>query len=459
MGEMTPGTALDRPDANERWRLPGAAVPASANAGSAASQGARRLEPMGAAFAVLLGFVVVYFIQPGQWFPSLAELPLEKMTGALALVAFALSAMGQGGLHLRLPREIIYLMVLFLQLCAAMAFSPVWKGGAFQIVVMEFSKVVLITLLLVVAVTTLARLRNLMLVQALCIVVVTLCYLHAGNKLDGRLMGSPDGRYSNPNDLALLIDLAVPFLIAFALLARSTRKKLLWASLLCIMVYAVVLTYSRGGLLALLAAVGVSLWEFGIKGRRTFLVLLASVGVILLTATALTTRMGERLRSMSSPEEDESAYASRVDREKLFWRSIHITEEHPLFGIGSGNFTVLSGNWHVTHNSYTELSAEGGIPALVLFLLMLWRSFRNLHHARRAASGQPEVLVWIGGIRAALACFLVGACFVSCEYQFLPYFFVAYTSVLYRVSGAEEASRSLEARELPQADAAGKVYA
>jgi len=209
----------------------------------------------------------------------------------------------------------------------------------------------------------------------------------------------------------------------------------------------VLLTSSRAGFLALLFAVGICLWEFGVKGPHKAWLFLAGLGIVLFLSASFTTRLGERLRSTSNPAGDDIAYQSAQDRRIVFWRSVHVTAEHPLFGVGSGNFAELSGSWHVTHNSFTELSAEGGVLALVLFLLMLWRSFRNLHYAGLASSDRPEALIWVGATRASLVAYIVGACFGSYEYQFLPYFLMAYTSVLYRISGAHDARRPLPRAE------------
>lgn len=444
---MTSGALPARPGSSGRWIHPSPTVPAAANAGSVATGVRRRPEAMRAAYAGLLTFIVVYFLTPSNWVPGLGGFPVEKVTGGLALAAFALGAIGHGGLRLRLPREVVYLIVLFCQFCGAVVFSPVWRGGAFQIVVLDFSKVVVMTIVLVVTVTTWSRFRNLMMVQVMSIGTITLISLHQSNRLDGRLIGSLSGIYDNPNDLALVIDLVVPFVIAFLIGTRSILKKTLCALLLCAMAYAVLLTSSRGGLLALLLAVGVSLWEFGVKGPRKALLVFAGLGVVALLLVSLTTRVGERLRSISSPSGDQSAYESAQNRQAIFWRSLSVTAEHPLFGVGSGNFPVLSGSWHVAHNSFTELSAEGGILALVLFLLMVGRSFRNLRYARLSSSNRPEVLIWAGALRASLAAFILGACFGSYEYQFLPYFLMAYTSVLYRISGAHDASQSFSLPE------------
>ncbi len=49
----------------------------------------------------------------------------------------------------------------------------------------------------------------------------------------------------------------------------------------------------------------------------------------------------------------------------LLKQSISMAFHHPLFGVGPGNFPVVTGEWRVAHNSYTELAAEAGFPALV----------------------------------------------------------------------------------------------
>lgn len=455
---MTPGSLDTMPDSSGRWEPSPAAAPATADAAPETSSGRGRQEAMGAAYATLLLFAAAYFLQPGEWIPGLGAIPVEKITGGMAIIAFGLSAMGQGGFRLRLPREIIYLVALYFQLCLAAAFSTVWKGGAFQIVVIEFTKLVLMIIVLVGAVTTWPKLRKLILVQVVCICLITLQALHSSVRMEGRLVASISERYGNPNDLALAIVLVTPFIFALLIEGGSIVKKAIWAVALCGMAYSVLLTSSRGGLIAFLVAVVVSLWEFGFKGRRIYLILVAGLGIFVLVVASSSSRMGERMRAMASPDEDESAYQSRIDRQMLFWRSIELTEEHPLLGIGSGNFAELSGNWHVTHNTYTELSAEGGIPALALFLLILWRSFANLRGARRAARDKPELLLWIGGLRASLIAFMAGACFISYEYQFVTYFLVAYSSVLYKVSQAQEAGRTLAPAEIGGSEGAIADY-
>lgn len=114
-------------------------------------------------------------------------------------------------------------------------------------------------------------------------------------------MGPLGSRYDNPNDLALVIGLTAPFVIALQIGTRSILKRTFWSLLLCAMGYAVLLTGSRSGLLVLLFAVVVSLWEFGVKSSRKALLFFDGLGMVALLLASLTMKMGERLRSTGNP--------------------------------------------------------------------------------------------------------------------------------------------------------------
>src|SRR5262249_19044038 len=116
----------------------------------------------------------------------------------------------------------------------------------------------------------------------------------------------------------------------------------------------------------------------------------------------------------------------------------NLTLTHPIFGVGPGNFPAVTNSWRVAHNTYTELSAEAGIPALLLFLYFLFLAFRNLGKVRKTQGfvENKEIQLFTSAMWASLAAYLVGAMFSSTEYQMFPYFMVAYTTALYRIASA-----------------------
>src|SRR5262249_56390697 len=121
---------------------------------------------------------------------------------------------------------------------------------------------------------------------------------------------------------------------------------------------------------------------------------------------------------------------------------------HPLVGVGPGCFALVDKGWVVAHNSYTELAAEAGLPALLLFLLALGAAFRNVRLARRSEQydRDPEFRLFTQALWAGLAAYLIGACFDSTEYNLYPYFMIGYTCAMVRIAGASAVNAGQSAK-------------
>jgi len=405
------------------------------------------------AFWALLSFVVVYCARPEDWVHGLGLVPWAKITGALAIGAFLFSI---GTARRRMPREILYLALLVAQIALAAAFSPVWRGGASGRV-LEFSKLLLILPVMIMLTSTLGRLRMLIYVQAASAAIIALVSIVENRSRLDRLMGAANGTYSNPNDLAMTLCIALPFCFAFLLGGRGIIRKVIWTLAMLIMTYAVFLTGSRSGLLALVFSGGACLWEFGVKGGRRYLVVLGCAATLVLGLVggkALRVRLGASVEDDVSTLDAQTAYASEIQRKALLIKSLVVTAQHPLFGVGAGNFQVVSGMWHETHNSYTQMSSEAGLPALILYLMILWRAFANVSEATRCASAGKDELLWARALRASLLGFVVGSAFASVAYLLFPYFLVAYTSILHRVVDSDDGSvpKPAAEKQVPRLD-------
>jgi putative inorganic carbon (HCO3(-)) transporter len=400
-------------------------VSTSANSSSTQRIVPRRATQAGAYISLLL-FMVIYFARPGDWIPGLSVVPLAKITAILALLALVFST-----LHSRkkLPREVFYLLLLVGQLFLAAGLSPVWRGGAVQSA-LAFAKILILVVIMALVVTTAARLRQLIFVQAASVAVIALVTVLKGHLILGRLEGTLGGSYADPNDLALAIIISLPMCLALLFLTRSLLWKAPWAAAILVMLYAVLSTGSRGGLIALIAAAATFLWEFAIRGRRRYLLVFAG-----LLGMALWTFSGgilvERFRETFSPNKvDTAAYDSAQARRALFWRSVEVTMEHPLFGVGPGNFMQVSGDWHMAHNSFTQMSSEGGIPALIFYLMLLGSGFKNIRTTKKFAKEHKGKIILAKALRSSLIGYIAGSVFLSVNYAFFPYFLVAYTTSL-----------------------------
>lgn len=391
------------------------------------------LEPLSGAYWWVVAFSVVTCARPEDWIPGLHAVPLAKITGFFALLAFLMSI---GQVRRRLPKEILYMILLLGQLFLTVPLSPIWPGGAFWHV-LDFSKLVLILPVMVLVATTLARLRRLIFVQSASVATIAVIALAEHQEQGGRLKGPIGGIYENSNDLAVAVVLALPFCFAFLLRARGPFRKVALGMVMVVMTFTVFLTASRQGLLAFIVSMGVCLWEFAVKGGRRYL--LVTAGIVALGAVVLAGgKMRQRFGSTFDPEENQmSAYGSTEMRWEMLRKGLMLTLEHPLFGIGPGNFKGTSGVWSEAHNSYLEMSSEGGLPAFILYLMILWRAFANVRATKRLVRGQVEELLFAGALHASLAGFVVGSFFGSVAFLYFPYFLVAYTSALFGIAEAQ----------------------
>ena len=91
----------------------------------------------------------------------MSNIPLAKIAGILALVAFAFSL---GKIRQRLPNEVILVILLTAQLFVTVPMSPVWRGGALN-TTLDFAKLVIIVPVMVMAVNTATRLYRLLFIR------------------------------------------------------------------------------------------------------------------------------------------------------------------------------------------------------------------------------------------------------------------------------------------------------
>jgi putative inorganic carbon (HCO3(-)) transporter len=388
-----------------------------------------------AVYVGIVVFYVLYFFRPEDFVPGLAAVPLQKIVGSFTGIALVGAILAK---RVQVVPEVKLLLALLAYLCLCVPFS-IWTGGSFDLI-NTFSKIMLVLVATMCAVTTIARLRTVILVQIAAMLTMAL-FSFGQDRRVGRMFGIGQ-MFSDPNDLALNLCVILPFCVALLLCSRGWLGKLFWAGAVAITLLAIVSTYSRGGFLGLIAVLPTMCRQFTVKARSAILlfVLMAGLSTVAILVAGKSTYL-ERIGTISDTGADTTGSAQ--ERKQLLTRSLEVTLEHPLFGIGPGQFPLVSGVGLVTHNTYTQFSSEAGIPALVLFLVLVVRTFTNL----RLFRGAPErTEAWY--LSRALYCgmvgYLVGAFFLSTAYWLLPYLLLAYSSVLRRF--AETTNVSLESR-------------
>lgn len=405
------------------------------------------------AYRVMLVFSFLYYFRPGDVIPHLSVIPLAKITGGVAVLALVFGSKNQR--ISKLPAEVKLIAVMFCWMVLTIPFA-FWRMGSFNVVFFEFSKALIIAVTLTLTVSKLSELRSLVLMQATGVALMTFASIVVNNREGGRLAGIGDSLLSNPNDLALNIAINWPLCMALFLGSKRATGKVFWGVSMLGMAYAVLQTYSRSGFLALVLGGIVCLWEFAIRGKR-FHMLIATVVLLGLAVTLSPNNYGKRLATLvGHRERGDKDRGSAEARENLLLDSLEVTATHPIFGVGPGNFAAYTQTWRVTHNTYTELSSECGIAALIMFLILLRMAFRNVGRVRKSRlfDRSSEVRLLASALFASLCAYLLGAFFSSTAYQLFSYYMVTYTILLYRVAMASD----IKAAVVPAKRLVGRAY-
>ncbi|MFI5072864.1 MAG: O-antigen ligase family protein [Terriglobales bacterium] len=214
---------------------------------------------------------------------------------------------------------------------------------------------------------------------------------------------------------------------------------------------AIALASSRGGLVGLIAGVGYLVWNSPKRMRN-----LALLFVLLAVPMAVVPR--SPLKRLLHPTSGDQVGAQT--REEAWRAGLKMVEAKPLTGIGLGLFKPMldqySGdpNFHqIAHNSYLEFAAELGIPALILFLWILWETFRGLGKTRKITlrAGDHFLYPMAAGLQCGIVACAVGDFFLSAEYLKLFWMVVFLSIPLEQFARARARVRTERTQEEPVA--------
>jgi O-antigen ligase len=402
---------------------------------------------------------------------------ISTVTIVLLPVLFALS----GGImqSVQVPLAKWYLAFgAWLAVCAP--FSS-WKSNTLEVLFTFYSKSFLLYFVICACVLRIREVKKLIFVLGIgATVVVFSCFKYGYVDQEGRFSVPSEGGYSflaNANELALGLILGV-----LALLFQLLRKRL-WmrAVSFCVIsaaFYYALRTASRAGFLSIIATI---LAFFLLSKHKLKLALLAVV-LIPLVLLLLPAETRHRLFFIAvaghsvqvTNELDLSSLESQKLREMRLMDSIRLTFQRPLFGAGPGDFmaadsaykesTGQRAQWVGTHNTYTQVSSESGIPGFIFYLatiVVCMRMNYRVYKKTRGISGLEDYAAVSFCMFLSIVAYAVGSFFDQLAYStYLPIIAgvssANYFAIRHAVGGSLDAKTRLGA-SLPRvaADAPG----
>jgi O-antigen ligase len=402
-----------------------------------------------AAFAGLYLFTLMLYLRPNDILP-IGSFPLVKIIAIIMLIAYTASKISLGQPITIWPLEMKMLALIVL---LGILFTPVAVSPALSIETLtdSFFKVVSIFILIINLADTRERLRSIMKLVVVCGTFVALgairSYIAGEFVTDAAKSLERSAGYgtffANPNELAMALNLLLPFAVVFGLMSKGA-KRIAFFACAAVLAFAVIISFSRGGFLGLVALGGVLMWKAG-RGKRIVTVL---AGLVLCGAfvVAMPSGYSDRIFTILHTQDDQTRSAQ--ERQELLKRAAEVVMYHPIIGVGVGNFGIYSIKSKVAHNAYLEIAAELGVMGFIAYMVLIFVPLRTLKrieresYAARAGPGrwgerERESYFLSIGLQAVIAAYMVCSFFQSSEYFWYLYYLVAYTVSLGRIRNAE----------------------
>jgi O-antigen ligase len=202
------------------------------------------------------------------------------------------------------------------------------------------------------------------------------------------------------------------------------------------MTAAVVVTYSRGGFLGLLAVAGVLAWKLGRRNR--VLVTAAAVVSLCLFIALAPGNYGTRISSIFDDALDPVGSSSA--RSELLKKSVITSIAHPVFGVGMGNFHFVAAREAESHNAFTQVSSEMGLAAALIYAMFVVAPLRRLRRIEGeclSAKDRSRYYFLAVGLQVSIIGYMVASFFASVAYNFYVYYLVGYAICMSRLYAAQ----------------------
>jgi putative inorganic carbon (hco3(-)) transporter len=303
----------------------------------------------------------------------------------------------------------------------------------------EISKILLMTVATVFLVRTVEQLKTLFAVIGFSLGLLALKGAVFGIFTGGefRVFGTPDSYIADNNDFALALNMVLGILFFLRRDFESKKARLFTLAVFLSSAFCVILSYSRGGLLGLIAVSSL----IAIKTRRKLISVVILTSLALGLATYTPPAWQARMDNLFAGHLDDSA-EMRLASWAFAW---NLAEHYPLTGAGFECFTPEQFQVYATrrmpgdrpasgpHSIYFQVLAEQGFVGFFLFITLVLAALYRSYKIRKRASRDERLhhlIPFTHMIDTGLVGFLVSGSFLGRAYFDLYFVLIAGLVVL-----------------------------
>jgi O-antigen ligase len=411
--------------------------------------------------------LLVPVILTNVWYWQLIITPLAPLRpGILSVLAAIVAFFASRRPHdvFRNPAKLPIRLVLVIGAIAVLG-GPfaLLRGRALEFVYSYFLPSISLAFLIAARVRSTLSLRVVLDAMVLGGIPYAIVYLQAPVDGYGKPLGLP---YYDANDGAMIAVCCMALALARFAISRGVLARMAMLALVPLYLAVVIRSTSRGGFLTLVGtALFVMLMARSVKARWRIGVIAAATAFVLALAPP---SYWEFMRTLMKPEDDYN-WAGNADggRVELWKRGVGYMIEKPLLGSGALSYPAREGTsplarkraaegrgfgWLVAHNAFVEIGVELGIPALVCFVMVLFKSIAALRRAARNARAPAPLRQIADFLTASILAYCMGSIFLSSQYWSFLYVLVALAGATATIAAGPRRKRRARAAAVARSE-------
>lgn len=408
----------------------------------------------------LLAYLVLNYLRISENYPTLAAWHLTRVVVFSLLIIWLIrKGLAKERTFVYCKQQNVLLGLIIVMLLSML--NTTWVTASYEAVI-GFLKTAIIFFLVINLVDTRRKLvwflGTLLVLHAILSMIVIPDFILRGSsagqqRLGGAITYGLGGFLGDSNDFSLSLNIMIPFGYFLSFGQFQIKTKFATIPMLVLFLLGIILTYSRGGFVTLVA----TLFTLATLGKRKFQTIFFLLIIITLILPFIPQDYWSRQKTITSYDTDESVQG-RFDA----WKAgLKMVVAHPIVGTGMGVFldtypfymptNTSSAAWRVAHNGYIHIAGELGLLGLFLYLYLMYLTFRDnfeIHKQFKHANNNEMSLLLISkALVGGLIAFMVGSIFLS----------VCYYDHLYLIAALTVATKRIVNLEMTQAVVKGNM--
>jgi len=243
------------------------------------------------------------------------------------------------------------------------------------------------------------------------------------------------GAMSDPNEFAAAMVVRLPLVSYLLFSEKHLGRKVLLALMAVALLYGIVLSGSRGGLLALALVTGL----FIIRQKHKLVILLLILVLVPVLLNVIPLHIKERIGL--TPTKYGATDFSVERRQTYLEFGLQLLRQHPVTGVGLDGFSEayarsqyrfmqVTQTKRVAHNMYLEIVTGTGLLGLIPFLSLCLVSLYDIVRVAKKTATDSFLRDVANGLFAGTGGFLLASFFLSEQYEKTLWLLIALIVVL-----------------------------